>query len=76
VLEFLNNEASHNTFPSLVVKIKELMGNLDKDTVAKASHGFHTKIETIVEINGDFFNKMLDDNIAFIFFKSNKSDLF
>ena len=39
----------------MVVKIKELMGNLDKDTVAKAYRGFRTKIEAVVEVNGDFF---------------------
>jgi hypothetical protein len=30
-----------------VVKIKELMGNLDKDTVAKAYGGFRIKIEAV-----------------------------
>jgi hypothetical protein len=38
-----------------MVKIKELMGNLDKDTVAKAYRGFRTKIEAVVEVNGNFF---------------------
>jgi hypothetical protein len=38
-----------------VVKIKELMGNLDKDTLAMAYRGFRTKIEAMVEVNGDFF---------------------
>jgi hypothetical protein len=38
-----------------MVKIKELMGNLDKDTLAKASHGFHTKIQAAVEIKRWFF---------------------
>jgi hypothetical protein len=31
------------------------MGNLDKDTMAKACHGFRTKIEAVVEVHGDFF---------------------
>ncbi len=35
------------------------MGNLDKDTVAKAYRGFRTKIEAVVEVNGNFFNRML-----------------
>jgi hypothetical protein len=37
------------------VKIKEVMGNLDTDTVAKACLGFCTKIEAVVEVNGKFF---------------------
>jgi hypothetical protein len=37
-----------------MVKIKELMGILSKDTVGKAYRGFRTNIEAMVEINGDF----------------------
>jgi hypothetical protein len=37
-----------------MVKIKELMGILNKDTVGKAYRGFRTKIEAMVEVNGDF----------------------
>ncbi len=33
----------------------ELMGILNKDTMAKACQGFRTKIEAVVEVNGDFF---------------------
>jgi hypothetical protein len=43
--------ASHNTVASLVVKLNEVMGNLNKDTVAKACRGFRTKMEA----NGNFF---------------------
>ncbi len=50
------NKASHNTVASLVVNINEVMGNLNKDTVVKACrHGFRTKIEAVVEANGNFF---------------------
>jgi hypothetical protein len=38
-----------------MVKIKELMGIFNKDTVGKACRGFHTKIEAVVEANDDFF---------------------
>jgi hypothetical protein len=31
------------------------VSNLNKDTVAKACRGFRTKIEVVVEANGDFF---------------------
>ncbi len=60
-----------------MVKIKELMGNLDKGTVAKAYRGFRTKIEAVMEVNGDFLNRILDDNHGFhIFLKLIESDYF
>jgi hypothetical protein len=31
------------------------MGNLDKDTVAKACRGFRISIEEVVEVKSDFF---------------------
>jgi hypothetical protein len=37
-----------------MVKIKELMGIFNKDTVGKACRGFRTKIEAVVEVNDDF----------------------
>jgi hypothetical protein len=54
VFELHANKASHNTVVSLLVKIKELMGKLDKDTAAKACRGFRTKIEAVVKVKGDF----------------------
>ena len=36
-----------------MVKIKELMGIFNKDTVGKAYQSFRTKIEAMVEVNGD-----------------------
>jgi hypothetical protein len=48
-------KAHHNTFASLVVMIKEVMGNFDTDTVAKACQCFRTRIEVVVEANRDFF---------------------
>jgi hypothetical protein len=53
------------------------MGNLDKDTMAKAYRGFLTKIEAVVKVNGNFFNRMLDDNHGFhIFLKLIEFDYF
>jgi hypothetical protein len=49
------NKAHHIIIVSLVVTIKEMMGNLDMDTVAKACRCFRTRIEVAVEANGDFF---------------------
>jgi hypothetical protein len=37
-----------------VATIKEVMGNLDTDTVAKACRCFHSRMEALVEANGDF----------------------
>jgi hypothetical protein len=48
-------KARHNTIASLVVTIEDVMGNFDTDTVAKACHCFPTRIEVVVEANGDFF---------------------
>jgi hypothetical protein len=38
-----------------VVKIKEVMGNLETDTMAKACRRFHSRIEAVVEANGNYF---------------------
>ena len=57
--------------------MKEVMGNLDRDTVAKAYRRLRSRIEAVVAVNGDFLNRMLDDNHGFhIFFKLIKSDHF
>ncbi len=55
VFELLVIKAHHNTIASLVVMIKEVMGNFDTDTVAKACHCFRIRIEAVVEANRDFF---------------------
>jgi hypothetical protein len=53
--ELLVIKAHHNTITSLVLMIKEVMGNFDTDTVAKACRCFRTRIELVVEENRDFF---------------------
>jgi hypothetical protein len=55
VFELHVNKAPHNTIASLVVTINEVMGNLDKDTVAKACRCFQIRIEAVVEENLRFF---------------------
>ncbi len=55
VFELLVIKALHNTIASLVVTVKEMMGNFDKDTVAKTCRCFRTRIEVVVEANRDFF---------------------
>jgi hypothetical protein len=54
VFELHAIKAHHNTIVSLVVTIKEVMGNFDTDTVAKACLCFRTKIEVMVEANHNF----------------------
>jgi hypothetical protein len=48
--------------------MKEVMGNLYRDTVAKACRRFRSRIEAVVAANGDFFNRMLDDDHGFLIF--------
>jgi hypothetical protein len=55
VFELHVDKAHHIIIASLVVTIKDVLGNLDTDTVAKACHCFRTRIEFVVEANSDFF---------------------
>ena len=60
-----------------MAKITEVMGNLDRDTVAKACCRFPTRIKAVVEGNGDLLNKVKDNAYDFhIFFISIKSEMF
>ncbi len=52
----LVNEAPHNKAEDLVKKIQEVMGSLDKDTVAKACSRFRSRMETVVAADGDFMD--------------------
>ncbi len=62
-------KALHNTIASLVVTVKEMMGNFDTDTVANTCRCFRTRIEVVVEANRDFFQiEWYIMPIAFIFF--------
>jgi hypothetical protein len=49
VFELHDNKASHTLL------IKEFMGNLNKDTVAKSGRGFRTRIEAVVGGKRRFF---------------------
>jgi flagellar biosynthesis regulator FlbT len=50
----LVNAAPHNKTEDLLKKIKEVMGSLDKDTVAKACSRIRSRIEGVVAADGDF----------------------
>ncbi len=44
----------HNKTEDLIVKIKEVMGTLDRDTVAKAYKRYMSRIEAVVTADGSF----------------------
>ena len=48
------NAAPHTSVASLKAKIKTVMANLDRETVAKACRRFRTRLEAVVAANGDF----------------------
>jgi hypothetical protein len=48
------NKAPHSTAASLISNIKEVKGNLDRATVARACKQFRSRLEAIVEADGDF----------------------
>jgi len=48
-------KAPHNTGASLMAKVLEAMGNLPRDTVAKACGRFRKRIEAVVESRVNFF---------------------
>jgi hypothetical protein len=54
VSELHVNETPHNTSAALMDKITEVMGNLSRDTVAKACRRFRSRIEAVVAADGDF----------------------
>ena len=49
------NKAPHNNMASLQAKITEVMGSLDRNTVAKACRSFRRRTEQVVDAGGDFF---------------------
>ena len=48
-------KAPHNTGASLMAKVLEAMGNLPRDTVAKACGRFPKRIEAVVKSRVNFF---------------------
>ncbi len=44
----------HNKTEDLILKIKEVMGSLDRDTVAKAFKWCRSRIEDVIASDGDF----------------------
>jgi hypothetical protein len=48
----------HNKTEDLILKIKEVTGSLDRDTVAKAYNSFTARIEAFVTADGYFIEYM------------------
>jgi hypothetical protein len=44
----------HNKTEDLILKIKEVRGSLDRDTVAKVFKCYTSRIEAVVAADGDF----------------------
>jgi hypothetical protein len=54
VSELMVKAKPHNKTEDLILKIKEVMGSLDRDTVAKAFKWYTSRIEADVATDGDF----------------------
>jgi len=48
------SKPTHNTGASLMLKVSEAMGNLPRDTMAKACRRFSMRIQAVVEASGVF----------------------
>ena len=54
VSELKANAVPHNKIADLIEKIKEVMGSLDRDTVARSCRRFCSRIEAVIAADGDF----------------------
>jgi hypothetical protein len=56
IFELHVDKVSHSTSWVAKIEVKEVISNLDRDTVAKAYRCFPTRIEGVVEANSHFLN--------------------
>jgi hypothetical protein len=54
VSELLVKAKPHNKTEDLILKIKEAMGSLDRDTVVKAYKSYTSRVQAIVTADGYF----------------------
>ena len=54
VSELRVNAKSHNKFKDLIQKMKEVMGSLARDTLAKACTSFRSRIEAVFTADSSF----------------------
>ncbi len=52
VSELMVKAKPHNKTEDLILKIKEVMGSLDRDTMAKAYKSYMSRIEAVVTADG------------------------
>jgi hypothetical protein len=68
ITELKVNAAPQNKTEDLTKRIKEVMGSLDRDTVARACRIFCYRIEAVIAADGDFF-KIIFSCVVSIFMK-------
>ncbi len=56
--ELMVKAKPHNKTEDLILKIKEVMGSFDRDTVAKAYNSYTARIEAFVAADGYFIEWM------------------
>ncbi len=54
VSELMVKAKPHNKTEDLILNIKEVMGSLDRDTVAKAYKSYMSRIDAVVTADGSF----------------------
>ncbi len=77
VSELRVNAKFHNNFKDLIQKMKELVGSLARDILAKACTSFMSRIEAVFTADGSFIG-YVDSQYVYLqhFFTSIKSDDF
>ncbi len=78
VSELRVNTKFHNNFKDLIQKMKEEMGSLARDTLAKACTSSRSRIEAVFTANGSFIEQVDSHYVSlhFFVFTSIKSDDF
>ncbi len=66
------NKTPHNTSDSMVHKIKEVMGSLNRNTVARACRCFQSWSEAVVEADSNFISENCSQYIILPIFYFNR----
>ncbi len=68
ITEIQVNKVPHNTADSLINKIKEVMVNLDRDTMARGCKQFRSKLELWWRLMAISSNKIVPKTFIYYFF--------
>jgi hypothetical protein len=68
IFELRVNAKSHNKFKDLIEKMKELVGSLARDTLAKACRSFRSRIEVVFTADGSFIEGVVDSQYVYLQF--------